>query len=331
MNHTHSIDILMSTYNGSKYIESQIESIINQDYKHWSLLVRDDGSEDATLEIINEFALRDDRITIVTSDNINIGPAASFMQLLTYSTSNYFMLADQDDIWLPDKIRLTLNAIREHEYDSSQPCLVYTDLQVVDEQLNSISPSFLSYQRLQPRKFCCFKRELLQNIVTGCTLGGNAALRQKSIAVSTTSENLMIMHDWWIAMVAFYFGSVTYLPCSPILYRQHDKNQLGAKSSGIARYLAIFKEKNTCNRVHDYLNKVSKQCKLFISTYKAELTVHDLHLLQQIADSENSWSVTALLRCFWYGAGFKTIDCSLAFLVALLICQPPSASSETGT
>jgi rhamnosyltransferase len=320
----------MSTYDGATYLEEQINSIINQDYEGWSLLIRDDGSADSTVKIINDFALNDDRITILATDRKNIGPASSFMQLLGHSASDYFMFADQDDVWLPDKISLTLDALKKIEGGSSEPCLVYTDLQVVDDQLNLISPSFLRYQRLAPRKFSCFLRELLQNIVTGCTIGGNAALRQKALNVLHTTQNKLIMHDWWLALVAFYFGTVFHVPVASLLYRQHGNNQLGAKGSGIARYLRILKEQNTCHRVHDYLNKVSRQCSLFLDTYKDELADRDAYLLQQIASNENSWSAVALLKCFWHGAGFKTIDYSVSFLAALLVCQRSSTNTETG-
>lgn len=311
------VDILMSTYNGAKYLEEQINSIINQDYKSWSLLIRDDGSADSTVKIISDFASQDARITILKSDSKNIGPADSFMQLLAHSSSDYFMFADQDDVWLPDKISFTLNTLKKIESRPSKPCLVYTDLEVVDEQLNLISPSFLRYQRLDPRKFSCFRRELLQNIVTGCTLGGNAALREKALQVMTGKSEAIIMHDWWLALVAFYFGSVTYMPTAPILYRQHGNNQLGAKGSGFKRYAAMLKDPDTLDRALDYLNKVSRQNSLFLETYARELAPADQKILRLIADSENNWTVAVLFRCFREGAGFKTLDCSLSFLAAV--------------
>lgn len=316
---TQHMDILMSTYNGSEYLKDQIESVIHQDYEHWSLLIRDDGSTDGTIQIISNYALKDCRITIITTDSRNIGPAVSFMKLLAHSSSDYFMFADQDDVWLPNKISLTAHELTKKHAEKSTPQLVYSDLQVVDNDLKIINASFLRYQRLNPAKFANFRRELLQNIVTGCTLGGNAALREKALQVMTRRKESVIMHDWWLALVAFYFGNVSYIPAAPILYRQHDNNQLGAKGSGFKRYAAMLKDPSTFDRAIDYLNKVSRQNRLFLETYENEITPADQKILKLIAESENNWSASSLFRCFRGGSSFKTLDCSLSFLAAVLL------------
>jgi len=190
----HTLDILMSTYNGQKYIKNQIESIIAQNHDNWLLIVRDDGSCDQTCELLNNFSSADKRILVTPSQNKNIGVVQSYLQLLQHSSSPYFMFADQDDLWLPEKINLTLHALTNQHTDTSLPRLVYSDLQVVDSDLRVIHPSFLKYQRLKPAKFASFRRELLQNIVTGCTLGGNAALREKALQVMTGRTESVIMH-----------------------------------------------------------------------------------------------------------------------------------------
>jgi len=199
------LDILMSTHNGDKYIHNQINSIISQTYNNWRLMIVDDGSSDNTNDHIDYFSFKDSRITVIKSENRNIGPSQSFINVLKKSSSSYFMFADQDDVWLPEKISLTLHALANEHTDNSLPRLVYSDLQVVDRDLQVIHPSFLKYQRLKPAKFASFRRELLQNIVTGCTLGGNAALREKALQVMNGMTESIIMHDWWLALVAFLF------------------------------------------------------------------------------------------------------------------------------
>jgi len=324
----HTLDILMSTYNGQKYIKNQIESIIAQNHDNWLLIVRDDGSCDQTCELLNNFSSADKRILVTPSQNKNIGVVQSYLQLLQHSSSPYFMFADQDDLWLPEKINLTLHALTNQHTDTSLPRLVYSDLQVVDSDLRVIHPSFLKYQRLKPAKFASFRRELLQNIVTGCTLGGNAALREKALQVMTGRTESVIMHDWWLALVAFYFGTVSYMPAAPILYRQHGANQLGAKGSGFKRYAAMLQDSSTLDRAIGYLHKVSRQNRLFLDTYESELAPDDKKLLKLIADSEGNWTAKALYACFSQGASFKTLDCSLSFLAAVLL--HPYLASHNG-
>lgn len=315
----HTLDILMSTYNGQKYVKNQIESIIAQKHDNWLLIIRDDGSCDQTCEMLNNFSIAEKRILIIPSQSKNIGVVQSYLHLLEHSVSPYFMFADQDDVWLPEKITLTLQKLSNKHTDNTLPRLVYSDLQVVDSDLRAIHPSFLKYQRLKPAKFANFRRELLQNIVTGCTLGGNAALREKALQVMGRGTESVIMHDWWLALVAFYFGSVSYIPAAPILYRQHGANQLGAKGSGFKRYAAMLQDSNTFDRAIDYLNKVSRQNRLFFETYESELAQDDKRLLKLIADSEGNWTAKTLCTCFSQGASFKTLDCSLSFLAAVLL------------
>lgn len=231
----HTLDILLSTYDGANHLEDQINSVINQDYASWSLLIRDDGSADSTVKIISDFAHKDGRITILEIDRKNIGPASSFMQMLAHSASDYFMFADQDDVWLPDKIKKTMAAMQDAEkrYGSSTPLLVHTDLKVVDEGLQPIADSFWNYQHLSPKLGSYLNRLLAKNVVTGCTVMINRALAD----LSTPIPDDATMHDWWLALVAATFGKVVYLDEQTILYRQHGKNSVGAKQWGVGRIM----------------------------------------------------------------------------------------------
>jgi len=110
------IDILLSTYNGEQYLRNQIESIINQTYKNWRLLIRDDGSQDKTIEIL-EYYLRKhkDKIVLIEDGQKHLGASKSFFRLLGYSDAKYIMFCDQDDVWLPYKIEKTYNKMKELE------------------------------------------------------------------------------------------------------------------------------------------------------------------------------------------------------------------------
>lgn len=107
------VAILMATYNGDKYIEEQIQSIINQTYKNWQLFIRDDGSSDETLKIIKNFTNIDHRIHKITDNLGNLGPCLNFNELIkTHLEYKYIMFADQDDVWLENKIMISVNKIK---------------------------------------------------------------------------------------------------------------------------------------------------------------------------------------------------------------------------
>ena len=139
------VDILMATYNGELYLEEQIKSIIKQSYKNWILYIRDDGSKDNTLKIINRYTYKyPDKIKLIADDRGNLGSNMNFKELMQYSKNEYCMFCDQDDVWLEDKIKLSLDKIKklENKYGKNTPILVHTDLKVVNEKLDEISESF---------------------------------------------------------------------------------------------------------------------------------------------------------------------------------------------
>lgn len=220
------IQILLSTYNGEKYIAEQLESIFHQSYPNWSLLIRDDGSKDRTLEIIQSFMDKyPDKITLL-SDSTNVGACKSFEKLLQYSTSDYVMFSDQDDIWLPNKVEEAYLQISKLEKRDSEiaPTLVHFDLQLVNERLESIASSMWRYSKLNGLNNK-LSNLIVQNNATGCTFILNKKLRELSLPI----PNVAIMHDWWVNIVASIHGGTFGIPSSYILYRQHSQNTLGAK------------------------------------------------------------------------------------------------------
>lgn len=117
------VDILMATYNGEKYISEQLESIIGQDFKDWKLFIRDDGSKDNTIHIIDNYMKKfPDKIELIDNYNRNLGVKLNFGELMKRSKNQYCMFSDQDDVWLPNKISITLNKMKELEkvYDNKK-------------------------------------------------------------------------------------------------------------------------------------------------------------------------------------------------------------------
>lgn len=222
------IIIVLSSYNGEKFIAEQIASIQQQTHPDWKLLVRDDGSSDHTPDIVQGLTEVDDRIILLRDDRGNVGPAASFGVLLEYALNTgagYVALADQDDVWTPTKLARELALILRHERQGgeSKPILVHTDLMVVREDLGLVHRSFLAYQGLRNLADSPLGTLLIQNFVTGCTTVVNRRLLQVAVPLPS-----VIMHDWWLALCAAALGEIHYLPEPTVLYRQHGRNTLGS-------------------------------------------------------------------------------------------------------
>lgn len=216
------VNILLSTYNGEKYLAEQLDSIRSQTYTDWNLLIRDDGSTDGTVGIIEQYCSLDLRIIFVNKDNrTNIGVVGSFFSLLQYEKADYYLFADQDDVWLPNKVSLQLAAAQQ--YSSQIPLMVYMDLSVVDSRLKILQKSMIRSQSKHPN--VSLVQELTENTVTG-----GVSLINHSLAKMWTTTQNVIMHDWYTALIAASQGKLIYLDIIGELYRQHGGNVLGARS-----------------------------------------------------------------------------------------------------
>lgn len=213
------VNILMSTYNGEKFVAEQIKSIQQQTFTQWHLIIRDDGSKDNTCDIIQEFVSTDSRIRLIKAQNV--GVIDSFFSLTKMDTADFYFFADQDDVWLSNKLELMLTTAKMHE--QTKPNLYYTDLKVVDKNLNVISESMIKSQ--SDHANTTLIQELTENTVTGGTVAANHALIEK-----WTDTKGIIMHDWYLALVAAALGQLIYIDEPTELYRQHDSNVLGART-----------------------------------------------------------------------------------------------------
>jgi rhamnosyltransferase len=229
--------ILLSSYNGERFIAEQINSIRRQTYTDWALVVRDDGSSDGTVAVIRSLAEQDPRITLLEDTKGNLGPAASFGALLVHAQEHgarYIALADQDDVWLPTKLARELDRLRDQEAASgvTVPLLIHSDLAVVRQDLTLLHRSFLQHQGLRHQAERPLRGLLIQNFVTGSTVVFNWALLECAVPFPR-----VIMHDWWLALCAAAFGRLLYLPEATVLYRQHADNAQGSQGrrAGVIR------------------------------------------------------------------------------------------------
>ncbi len=237
MYETDKIAILMATYNGAPYIEQQIDSLLQQSCGGWELFVHDDGSEDCTAEILERCErARPEKIHVLKGSGTG-GAKDNFFFLLDRVSAPYLMFCDQDDVWKPEKIRLTLERMREAERVRGEgvPVLVFTDLSVADEQLRLIAERMSDYQGYDLRR-TGFPDLMMQNVVSGCTVMINRPLAE--LARRGSGRDAVIMHDWWCALIAAYYGAVVCVDRPLVLYRQHGDNAVGAKRIRDMAYLA---------------------------------------------------------------------------------------------
>lgn len=274
------INIILSTYNGEKYLKEQLDSILSQSFSDFKVLVRDDGSTDNTVAILKEYEkMYPNKISLIEDDEGNLRSTRSFMKLLEYSSDcEYVMFCDQDDVWLPEKIELTLKKIIEMEEEFGDiPLLVHTDLVVVDESLRIINNSFFNFQKIDPYRDS-FNNLLMQNVITGCTVMINKDLVQKCLPI----PDGVIIHDWWAGLVASKFGKIGYLSQATIQYRQHRANVVGAKGFTM---LAVFR-KIYVLFTSDIIKQYQKQAKAFLKKYQNELNSETIQILQEFSTLE---------------------------------------------
>ena len=232
------IYILMATYNGEKYLREQIDSLLSQSYQNWQLIIHDDNSKDNTVNIIKEYINNNiDKIKLINDDVSAGGAKENFTYLLKNIDKNYdyIMFCDQDDVWSEKKIELTLNKMIEVEQNNAnKSILIHTDLEVVNDKLETISDSMFMYQKLNLSNQYSLTKISMENIITGCTMMLNKHLVVKIKDIPREA----IMHDWWIAIITLKEnGIIEFLDNSTIKYRQHEFNTIGSKEVNYSYYL----------------------------------------------------------------------------------------------
>ncbi len=219
----------MATYNGDAFLAAQIDSILAQSYPNWRLVIHDDGSSDSTVKLVGDYVARFPERIVMLDDGVVCGGAKNnFAHLMAHASADYIMFADQDDVWLPGKIKDSLVLLLKDEATQGKqaPLAVFTDLAVVDEQLNSIAPSFWAFQNLRPGQLACSIHNLaVRNCITGCTL----LMNRSALAVCVPILPVAVMHDWWCGLKILQAGGkLIPLNVPTVLYRQHEDNAVGA-------------------------------------------------------------------------------------------------------
>ena len=258
----------MATYNGDKYLREQLDSIYAQTHPKLEVIVCDDGSVDSTASILEEYRQKYGLTYIVNETNLKV--VKNFEKAILQCTAPYIALSDQDDVWLPGKIEKSLKKILELElqYGAHVPLLIFTDLTVVDDKLHILHPSLWKHQKIAPKNIM-FNRLLVENVITGCTILMNQTLAK----LAFPAPNEIIMHDVWLGLVSSYFGHISYIPETTVLYRQHLNNTIGVKKPSIWKRLQKYIY-NINQPDHYFFSNELKQAQAFKEKYFSLLTNH---------------------------------------------------------
>lgn len=224
------IQVLMSTYNGEKFLREQLDSILKQNIQDISIIIRDDGSKDSTIDILNEYSKKYNNIKYYIGNNV--GPAKSFLELLDNPDyADYYCFCDQDDVWLENKISIALSKLNKN---INVPSMYYSEVNIVDKKLNFISKSYYS-------GIDSIGASFVTTPVIGCTLVINRKLR--NIVIKQFPKRIA-MHDSWIYRICLGVnGIVIHDYDSYIKYRQHENNVIGISTSKIEKIKKYFHHK----------------------------------------------------------------------------------------
>jgi glycosyltransferase involved in cell wall biosynthesis len=227
--------IVMATYNGAQWLPDQIRSIQSQTQDEWTLLVSDDGSDDETAAIVEQAAVQDERIRLLRSREGEAGHVANFEYLLERALdlgAKTVFLADQDDVWAPNKLHELLILMAGHP---TEPLVCFSDMELIDAHGVTLG-SFL--ERVNFDGKLDVRSLLRQNFLAGCSLAVNAQLLELALPFPEKLEN----HDWWLGMCAAVSNGLIFCPEKLVLYRQHDGNTVGAgtTSSQVRRIRPIL-------------------------------------------------------------------------------------------
>lgn len=258
--------ILLATYNGEKYLREQLDSLLRQTYENIKIIIRDDGSKDNTISILEEYIAKDSRISFYTGPNLKA--AGCFYDLLCNAEkADYYAFCDQDDVWERDKIEI---AVRFLETANEEiPALYLSNLRIVDEELNYLGMRLNEPMKTDYKYYC-----LTEFLAVGCTQVFNLKAAE---FVKKHIPDTNIMHDAWMYMSCMFFGQILYDFDSHILYRQHSNNVVGYRTDK----LTILRER-VARLFNRQLQPRLTYSIAFLQSYENELSAEEKEQLNKI-------------------------------------------------
>ena len=297
------VDILMATYNGEAFVEEQVQSIINQTYREWRLLVHDDGSTDKTMEILHRLAEEDERVVVIEDGVQCLGVARNFIHLVKQSAAAYCMFCDQDDVWLPHKVEKMVHAIEQ--YNQGIPQVVYTNAFLWSPDRGIISD----------KNTLTYPTTLRQTLFLNTGIQGAAAIFNRSMCeVIEQPLSYYAMHDHVLLLAGICFGEVHYLHESLMYYRQHENNLTGNAPGSIAKKITLmWQNRNVPLVSREHYNGL----KTFYEHFKESVLADDRQVIEMFLSLPDKNCLVRLWRIVQYR--FKLFDSTLFLVVKMCI------------
>jgi glycosyltransferase involved in cell wall biosynthesis len=272
------VSVALATYNGSKYLAALLESLSKQTLQPVEIVAFDDCSSDGTVAILKKYSnVLPIRLFV---NERSMGVVENFKRAATACQGDYVALCDQDDVWLPDKLALSVAAMIK--IDGDRPAMVFTDLIIVDENLTSIAKSYWHHRRLQPAKET-FASLIYGNFVTGCTMVVNRAMIRELAKMPAN----VLMHDFWLACVAYGIGRYTMLEQQTLLYRQHTSNvTINDSVTWRTRWKRLTDLLTDETQAAQFLLSEIGQVKAFTGIYKDQLSASQLAATKRLIKLE---------------------------------------------
>lgn len=280
------VAILMSTYNGEKYIKEQIESLLSQTYRNIEIYIRDDGSKDNTIKIIKNYKEKNNNI--ILKEGKNIGFINSFFELLSLcNDADYYAYCDQDDIWMEDKIERAVKFLGKT--DENKPALYFSNSDYYDSDMNFLATA-------EKNKIYNFRNSLVECVTQGMTMVINNKTRQTIIE---NRPETCLFHDWWTYMICSGFGQIVYDDKSLVKYRRHNKSVTVEGKSKIELFIWRIKK----FLIGDSLKDIKKQLQEYKNFFAKELKEDDRKLLELFTKEKYNFIVA--LKKFLYPKRFR--------------------------
>jgi glycosyltransferase involved in cell wall biosynthesis len=276
------VDVLMATRNGALFIEEQLDSLFGQTFQNFRLIIRDDGSSDSTLQIVERYQSRYMQRIVVCRNMKHQGACRTFSLLAQESTAPYVAFCDQDDVWCADRLELGLEAARriESERGAGTPVLVFSDMALIGHDNRLLAPSMWKMKHVKPHR-ATLGAILVQNIVSGCTAMANRSLLFLALPIPEEA----FMHDFWLALVAAAFGALCPLDQNTVRYRQHERNAMGA-GKGL-RIADAFKRLLGDPEFKHGIEMSRRQAEKFAERYANRLSPQQNEILQAWSESQD--------------------------------------------
>lgn len=302
------INLLMATHNGEKYLSNQIESLLEQTYINWKLLIRDDGSKDNTLKIINKYKKKDNRIKLISDTKGNLGVAKNFEELIKKSNSNYIIFVDQDDVWKKNKIETLYSNIKklEQKHSPKTPILVHSDSYITDENLNIISKKFIGKRG---------NLNGLNNLIFSPSVQGSSMIINNSLKNKILPfPDAIKVHDYYISIVNEIFGVRKFINKPLMYYRQHSNNEIGFDKNIFTKLGKILKR----DFIIANLNQIITIDFIYKNFYE-EMNKKDKIIMEKfkyIIDNDNN----KFMKIYYIiKYGFKNNDGMLSLIIKVLM------------